>query len=253
MATNARMSSIQKTATIEGAKRMNTRNLIRWAGVAAMVAGICYVAVGLFHPPNVVSSVTTQWAIVHVLATAMCFFGLLGMTGIYARQGKESGWLGLAGYLLLSLWLVLIMGFTFTEVFILPLLATAAPAFVAGWMGMLNGAAGTMNLGTLPTVWTLTAPLYMLGGLLFGIATIRAGILSRWAAGLLAGGTVLAPLAALLPLDLQPKMAVPVGLALAWLGLALWSEQRAHAAAEQVAEPGSGTGRPQLRPTTAAK
>ena len=29
-------------------------------------------------------------------------------------------------------------------------------------------------------------PLYMLGGLLFGIATIRAGILPRWAAGLLA-------------------------------------------------------------------
>ena len=39
----------------------------------------------------------------------------------------------------------------------------------------------------------------MLGGLLFGIATFRAGILPRWAAGLLAVGTVLAPVAALLP------------------------------------------------------
>src|SRR6476659_9407028 len=109
MATNASMSSIKQTATPEGDKRLNTRNLIRWAGVSAMVAGICYVAVGLFHPPNVVSAVTTpQWAIVHVLATAMCFFGLLGPTGIYARQVKETGWLGLTGYLLLSLWLVLI-------------------------------------------------------------------------------------------------------------------------------------------------
>src|SRR3954468_25106348 len=125
MATNARMNSIKQTATTEGDNRMNTRNLIRWAGVSAMVAGICYVAVGLFHPPNVVSSVTTtQWAIVHVLAGAMCFFGLLGMTGLYARQVKESGRLGLAGYVLLSLWLVLIMGFTFTEVWILPMLAT---------------------------------------------------------------------------------------------------------------------------------
>lgn len=212
---------------------MNTRNLIRWAGVAAMVAGICYVAVGLFHPPNVVSSVTTtEWAIVHAVAVAMSFFGLLGVTGIYARQVKESGWLGLAGYLLFSLWLVLIMGFTFTEVLILPLLATAAPAFVEGWMGMLNGSAGTMNLGALSTVWPLTAPVYMLGGLLFGIATIRSGILSRWGAGLLAAGTVLAPAAALLPLELQPKMAVPVGLALAWLGYGLWSERR-----EQAAQP----------------
>src|SRR3954447_25300055 len=156
MATNARMSAINKTATTEGDNRMNTRNLIRWAGVAAIVAGIFYVVVGLFHPPNVVASVTTpQWAIVHVVATAMCFFGLLGLTGIYARQVKETGPLGLAGYLLLSLWLVIITGFTFTEVFILPLSATAAPTFVEGWMGMLNGSASAMNLGVLSTLWTL--------------------------------------------------------------------------------------------------
>ena len=78
--------------------------LIRWAGLAAMVAGICYVVVGLFHQPNVLASVTTtQWAIVHVLATAMCFFFLLGITGLYARQVQEAGWLGLAGFLLYSL------------------------------------------------------------------------------------------------------------------------------------------------------
>ena len=46
-------------------------------------------------------------------------------------------------------------------------------------MGMFDGPAGTINLGVLPTLWTLTAPLYILGGLLFGIATFRAGILPR--------------------------------------------------------------------------
>ena len=229
---------------------MNTRNLIRCAGVFAMLAGIFYVAVGLFHPPNLASSVTTpQWAIVHILAMAMCFFGLLGLTGIYARQAKQTRWLGLSGYILLSLWLVLIMGFTFVEVLILPTLATASPAFVEGWMGMLNGSAGTMNLGALSMVWTLTAPLYMLGGLLFGIATIRAGMLSRWAAGLLAVGTLLAPVAALLPLELQPKIAIPVGLALAWLGYALWSERRAQFSEEQTAQPVPGKVSPQLSRT----
>jgi hypothetical protein len=226
---------------------MNTTNLIRWAGVAAIVAGIFYVVVGLFHPPNVVASVTTTpWAIVHVVATAMCFFGLLGLTGIYARQVKESGRLGLAGYLLFSLWLVIIAGFTFTEVFILPLLATAAPQFVESWMGMLNGSASPMDLGGMPMVWTLSGPLYMLSGLLFGIATIRAGILPRWAGGLLALGTVLAPVAALLPLALQPKMAVPVGIALAWLGYALLSERRA-----QAGEPVPAKASAQLLPAAA--
>ena len=97
-------------------------------------------------------------------------------------------------------------------------------------------------------LWTLTGLLYMLGGLLFGIATFRAGILPRWAAGLLAVGSALAPVAALLPPEHQPKVAVPVGFALAWLGYALWSERRAHAS-----NPVPGTASPQLRPPQPSK
>ena len=90
---------------------------------------------------------------------------------------------------------------------------------------MATADASELHLGVLATLWTLTAPLYMLSGLLFGIATFRAGIFPRWAGVLLAVGTMLAPVAALLPNASQPKIAIPVGLALAWLGYALWSEQ----------------------------
>jgi len=86
----------------------------------------------------------------------------------------------------------------------------------------------------------------MLGGLLFGIATLRAGILPRWPAGLLAVAAAVTPAAALLPHELQRLAAVPVGVALAWLGYALWSERR-----EQASEPVSGKGSPQLRQTAA--
>ena len=61
------------------------------------------------------------------LPAPMCFFGLLGMAGLYARQAEKTGWLGLAGYLLLSLWLTLVMGFSFVEAFILPHVASAVP------------------------------------------------------------------------------------------------------------------------------
>jgi hypothetical protein len=159
----------------------------------------------------------------------MSFFGLFGLTGIYARQVKEAGWLGLAGYLLFSLWLALMIPFTFAEVFILPLLATESPAFVEGFLGIFTGFAGATNFGVLTNLWTLTGPLYILGGLLLGIATFRTGILPRWAAGLLAVGSVLAPVAALLPPEYEPKVAVPVGIALAWLGYALWAERREQA------------------------
>ena len=56
----------------------------------------------------------------------------------------------------------------------------------------------------------------------------------------------MSPAAALLPEERKALVAVPVGLALAWLGYAHWSERRAH-----VAEPVPGVGSPQLRPTGA--
>ncbi len=88
MATDGKESKMKITAS----------KLIRWAGLSAMVAGICYVVIEPIHPPDVLSSVTTaRWAIVHSFGAAMCFLGLLGMAGLYARQVKAAGWLGLAG------------------------------------------------------------------------------------------------------------------------------------------------------------
>src|SRR4051794_30841234 len=176
--------------------KISNSTLLRLAGLSAVIAGLCYVLVGVFHPENALASVgTTRWATVHVLACAMSFFGVLGLAGIYARQAVKVGWLGLAGYLLLSAWMVLIMGFSFVEAFVLPRLVTVAPGFIQGWMDMFNGGKSPVDMGVLPAVWTASAPLYILGGLLLGIATFRARILPRGAAVLLALGTVAAPLA----------------------------------------------------------
>jgi hypothetical protein len=162
--------------------KVTASSLIRWAGLSALAAGICFVVLGLLHPPNVLSSVTTtRWAIVHSLALAMSLFGLLGMMGLYARQVKEAGWLGLAGFLLLSLWLMLVLPFTFFEVFFLPQLASAVPPFVVSFLGIASGNPGAMNIEPLPAIYSLGIGIpYMLGGMLFGIATLRAGILPRW-------------------------------------------------------------------------
>ena len=223
--------------------------LIRWAGLAAMVAGIIFAGIQPIHPPDVLSSATTgAWTITISLKFAMCLLFLIGIAGIYARQVKEAGWLGLAGFLLLSLSWWLQTGYVFAEAFILPVLATAAPQFVDSFLGTIAaGRASEVNLGALPAIFSLGVGIpYMLGGLLFGIATLRAGILPRWPAGLLAVAAVLTPAAALLPHDIQRLAAIPVGIALAWLGYALWSERRA-----QSAEPVPGTGSPQIRPTAA--
>ena len=227
--------------------KITASNLIRWAGLAAMAAGIFYVVVGLFHPLETLASATTpRWIIVHALATAMCFFGMLGMAGLYARQVKAVGWLGLAGYLLLSLFFALTAPFTFAEAVLLPLWATTAPTFVEGFLGLFNGHPGAINLGVLAALYSLSGIVYIFGGLLFGFATFRAGILPRWPAALLAVGAALSPVAALLPQQYKALVAVPVGVALAGLGYALWSERR-----EPAATPVPGSATPQLRPTAA--
>jgi hypothetical protein len=206
-------------------------NFIRWAGLAAMGAGIIFAGIQPIHPADVVASVSTSaWAIITSLKTVMCLLLLLGITGIYARQANQAGWLGVAGVLLFSLSWALQTAFVFAEAFILPLLATTEPAFVDGLLGMVSGRGSAVNLGVLPALYAVVGIAYMLGGLLFGIATFRAGVLSRWPAALLAGTAVLTPLAALLPHHIQRLAAVPMGLALAWLGYALWAERRTQAA-----------------------
>jgi hypothetical protein len=224
------MNAKGKTSSKESKPKITASTLMRLAGLSAMIAGLCFLVIGMFHPVNEPSSVNTAWVNVHIFATALGFFGLYGMAGLYVRQVEESGWLGLAGFLLFTVWMTLVCGYSFVEAFILPKLATESPAFVAGFLGMFSGAPSAVDLGVLPTIWNLSGPMFILGPVLFGIATFRAGVLPRWAGALLALNIVLAPLGGMASPELQPKIVmIPIGLALAWLGYALFSERRANA------------------------
>ncbi|HMO56439.1 MAG TPA: hypothetical protein PKC19_03715 [Roseiflexaceae bacterium] len=222
--------------------------LIRWSGVAAIAAGTIFAGIQPIHPLDLLSSVTTtHWAIIQALKTSMCIFGLIGLTGLYARQANEAGWLGLVGYLLFSFFFAHTLPLAYTEAFVLPLLASEAPTFVQGFLGIFNGHPVEMNLGALPILYGLSGSIgYVLGGLLFGIATLRAGVLPRWAAGLLAAGAIAPFVLTMLPHPLDRAFAVPTGLALIWLGYTLWSERREHAS-----EPIAAMATAQLRHTGA--
>jgi hypothetical protein len=221
------MNTKGKISIKESKTKMTASALMQLAGVSAMIAGLCFIVIGMFHPVNVLASVTTAtWVNVHIFATALGFFGLFGVAGLYARQAEKSGWLGLIGFLLFSGWMTLVCGFSFVEAFILPRLATESPAFVEGLLGMFSSIPSKVDLGILPTLWNISGPMYILGPLLFGIATFRAGVLPRWAGALLVLGAVLVPVGALVPPEYQPKIMIPVGLAVAWLGYALFSERQ---------------------------
>jgi hypothetical protein len=220
--------------------KVTVPNLIRAAGLSAVVAGVIFAAILPMRPPEVLASVnTSSFVLITSLMTVMSILGLFGITGLYARQVEKSGWLGLAGYLLLTTFFAVRMCFSFIEPTILPLLTSDAPAFVESALAMRGGAAGPMNLGALATVYSLAGVLYLFGLLLFGTATFRARILPRGAAALLAvSGPLAGILYGLLPPQLDPLTGIPTGTALVWLGFSLLFERR-----EPTAEPVSGKNR----------
>ena len=224
------MNINRKTVIKDSKMQITSSKVIRWAGLAAMGSGILYITIQAIHPLDVFSSVTTaQWAITHYLSILMDLLAMLGIAGIFARQVEKSGWLGLAGYLLFSGFWALSVALHFIEAFISPVVANVAPKFVEGLLGMVAGHATEINLGALPTVYGLLIGVvgYVLGGFLFGIAIFRAGVLPRWAGGLLAIGTLLPVLlSSVVHHPFDRLFAVPVGLALVWLGYALFSERR---------------------------
>ena len=208
-------------------RRMPTARLLRLTGLAALVGGIIFAGIQPIHPPDFLPSVTTDaWVIITSLKLAMCFLFLAGIAGISIRQMDKAGWLGLAGFGLFSLSWALQSGFVFAEVFILPTLATASPAFVDSFLGVVNGSPGDMNIGAIVPAYTMVGILYLTGGLMFGIATFRAKVLPRTPAALLVITALLTPAAVLLPHEIQRLAGMPMGLSLAWLGYALWSERR---------------------------
>jgi hypothetical protein len=148
------MNVNSKPAAKQSKMKVTTPNLIRAAGLSAVAAGTIFAAIQPIHPPDVIASVTTSaFIIITSFKTVMCIFGLFGIAGLYARQVEKTGWLGLAGYLLLTIFYAVEMCFAFAEPTILPLLAPIAPTFVQSAMGLSSGAGGPMNLGAFAVIF----------------------------------------------------------------------------------------------------
>jgi hypothetical protein len=226
--------------------KVTTTGLIRSTGIVAMVAGALFVLVQVIHPAETVEAVAGDaWAPVHYLTFAMLALFVVGVAGIYARQVENLGWLGLAGFAILSIGLLLNIAGAAIEAFVEPLLATSNPDFVSAFNGMVMGTPYDVDLGAIPAVWNVGSATFVGGSLLFGIANLRAGVLSRWASGIFAFGLAVGLPAASVIGNVR-LAAVPISIGLAWLGYSLWAEGRKQSAPA----PATSTARPD--PATAA-
>src|SRR5690606_24143661 len=107
---------------------------------------------------------------------------------------------------------------------VLPALVDDHPRFVDDVIAAATGGSTVGDIGDLQVLFTAAGVGYMLGGLLFGIASFRAAVLPRWASTLLAVSTVGTAALAVLPEWFARPMAVPEAVALIALGVALWRD-----------------------------
>lgn len=207
---------------------ITSSTLSRAAAVATVLAGLIYIVIQFVHPVEVIAALTTPaWVVVHTFSLAMAVLALIGITGVYLRQVSRFGLLGLIAYLMFGLFFVLQASFNFAEAFIAPLIADAAPGFAVDFIGLFSGGDATTGLGALAALPAVGGLLYIVGALLFGIAIIRARVLSRGAGILMVVAAAVTPIAsALLPHSLERLAALPMGAALIWMGVSLWLNQR---------------------------
>jgi hypothetical protein len=145
---------------------------------------------------------------------------------MYLRQHREAGVLGLVGYLVFAVGYLGMFGTEVVAAAVLPNLTETQPGFVDDVVAVAVGGTAEGAIGGMQVVLNVGGAGYILGGLLFGIALFRTGILARWAAALLAVSTVATAALAVLPEAFNRPFAVPEGVALIGLGVSLWRHSR---------------------------
>jgi hypothetical protein len=180
---------------------MKKEQVFRLNGLMAIFVGVVMVifnsAVAVVQLPVQLISYRT------FLSTILLIFVF---TGLYAFQVNRAGILGLIGYVVTIISLVLNVCFRFSEIFIGSVLSER-----------YSEAITVIVQGPYSFVQQITFMLFLCGYILFGISTLRAQLLPKLAAWFLMGGGVISYALVMLPINVGAIMS---GAAIAWLGYA---------------------------------
>ena len=161
-----------------------------WATIAAGVLLIVDLAAHLAIDFSDTFRSARLWGMPHELwhipGIAGVVLALFGLVTIYARQAREAGRLGLVGFVLFIIGVV--VGAAYSVIFhaiFLPDLEQAAPTLVEGFLTSATPAQVVRGV-------VVQAVGLGLGGLLFGVATVRARVLPPTGGWLFVAGALLA-------------------------------------------------------------
>jgi hypothetical protein len=194
---------------------MSTEKIIRSSGIVAVLAGGFWALHEIGQLVGLVprSSDAALDLVAHMLVA-------ISVIGLYARQANRAGLLGLVAFVVYMVAAMVNQGMKHIYTYVVPTLSTQFPE-----AGLAIGATPAWGFFQAAWVWlTLLAPI------LFGIATLRAKVLPRWAAALMIFGPVVSMVFAI---PAGNPGAVLSALAIAGLGYGAWSKPAEMAPAGQ--------------------
>ncbi len=189
---------------------MNSEQLYRASAVAAMLGGSAIVVLDL---AQVFADVPRRTVGLIEIPITLCV--LFALTGLYLRQAQRAGYLGLVGFVLTFAAVALGMGHFYLVAFARSVLNTQYPEDT-----QYPEAAAAVSAS-----WRVIAPIelltFVVGWVLFGVATLRSKTFPKIPAILIIVGISLVLARAFLPLP-GPVGGVLMGAGVSWLGMDLF-------------------------------
>src|SRR5664279_2754623 len=149
-------------ANQEPVMTITATGLTKAAAAAAAVAGSIFIAVQIKHPAtDTFTTETTQWVAREIAKTVMVALALAGITGMYLRQYRKAGILGLVGYLPFAAGYLALFSVEVIAAAILPHLVHTEPGFVNDAVAAANGVTKHGDIGGLQTLLYLAGAGYI--------------------------------------------------------------------------------------------
>jgi hypothetical protein len=200
---------------------MTTAKLQAWGGYLTAIVGIFLVLFGILPiimlptaEPLLKWVLDPDWTLLNGLALIMTVLTPLALISLYATQVEESRKLGFIGFVMASIGSVLFSSVQFDEALLWRIFAEEAPA-------LLDTSGPMFTNPGFSTIYLAMGVLYILGFILFGIATLRGGVFPKVAAILLILGVPLFASGKFLPQFIRTIGAILAGVGLIWMGLSM--------------------------------
>ena len=180
---------------------MSTTTLYRLSALAAILSGACIIIGKLLWalPDPQVGEVFDFFS---------PLFGLGATVGIYLRQRRASGVFGGVAFVVLFIGLATIVSLDYFAAFIR--------------LQLPEGTTERLMEGPTGPVFAVSGLTFLIGEVLFGISSLRAGVFPKIAAWLFIVGFIAVPLGGVFPDGVVATGSVLAGLGLAWWGVSLY-------------------------------